>query len=34
MKDFFVYQGNFTIMGSCDVTREAFQYGLISDGEM
>ena len=33
MKDFFIYQGNVSIMGSRDATREAFQYGLIGDGE-
>lgn len=33
MKDFFAYQGNVNIMGSRDATREAFQYGLITDGE-
>jgi nucleotidyltransferase substrate binding protein (TIGR01987 family) len=33
MKDYFEYQGNSTIMGSRDATREAFQRNLISDGE-
>lgn len=33
MKDFFVYQGNASIMGSRDATREAFQFGLVQDGE-
>jgi nucleotidyltransferase substrate binding protein (TIGR01987 family) len=33
MKDYFAYQGNSTIMGSRDATREAFQHNLISDGE-
>ncbi|CAO5675267.1 MAG: hypothetical protein HEEMFOPI_00205 [Holosporales bacterium] len=33
MKDFFDYQGNSSIMGSRDATREAFKYGLILDGE-
>lgn len=33
MKDFFFEQGNNTIMGSKDATREAFQFGLIQDGE-
>ncbi len=32
IKDFFEYQGNTSIMGSRDATREAFQKGLISDG--
>jgi nucleotidyltransferase substrate binding protein (TIGR01987 family) len=34
IKDFFNYQGNTTIMGSRDATREAFQYGLIQDGDL
>lgn len=33
MKDYFEYQGNNTIAGSRDATREAFQKNLISDGE-
>jgi nucleotidyltransferase substrate binding protein (TIGR01987 family) len=33
MKDFFHYQGNTSIMGSRDATRESFQYGLIEDGD-
>jgi nucleotidyltransferase substrate binding protein (TIGR01987 family) len=33
MKDFFVYQGNTSIMGSRDATREAFQNNLIDDGD-
>lgn len=33
MKDYFVYQGNTGIPGSRDATREAFQRGLIVDGE-
>ena len=32
MKDYFEYQGNTTITGSRDATREAFQKGLIEDG--
>lgn len=32
MKDYFEYQGNTTITGSRDATREAFQKGLIQDG--
>lgn len=32
MKDFFSDQGNNSIMGSKDATREAFQRGLITDG--
>lgn len=32
MKDYFEYQGNTTITGSRDATREAFQNGLIQDG--
>lgn len=34
MKDFFEFQGNVTIRGSRDATREAFQRALISDGEV
>ncbi|MFZ4544869.1 MAG: nucleotidyltransferase substrate binding protein [Saprospiraceae bacterium] len=33
MKDFFEMQGSQGIMGSRDATREAFQKGLIEDGE-
>ncbi len=33
MKDYFEYQGNTQIMGSRDATREAFNKGLIADGE-
>ena len=33
MKDFFAYQGNVSIMGSRDATREAFAEGLVEDGE-
>ncbi|HXV19953.1 MAG TPA: nucleotidyltransferase substrate binding protein [Desulfuromonadales bacterium] len=33
MKDYFAYQGNTSIMGSRDATREAFQNNLVTDGE-
>lgn len=33
MKDYFAYQGNPEITGSRDAAREAFQRGLIEDGE-
>ncbi|HRI28089.1 MAG TPA: nucleotidyltransferase substrate binding protein [Chitinophagales bacterium] len=33
LKDYFEYQGNTEITGSRDATREAFQMGLIEDGE-
>lgn len=33
MKDYFIYQGNAGITGSRDAAREAFQKGLIEDGE-
>lgn len=33
LKDYFEYQGNTLITGSRDATREAFNKGLISDGE-
>jgi nucleotidyltransferase substrate binding protein (TIGR01987 family) len=33
MKDYFEYQGATSIMGSRDATRDAFQKGLITDGE-
>lgn len=32
-KDYFEYQGNTEITGSRDATREAFNKGLIADGE-
>jgi len=32
IKDFFFYQGNSSIMGSRDASREAFSKGLIDDG--
>lgn len=34
MKDYAEYQGNFTIGGSRDASREAFQLNLISDGHL
>lgn len=34
MKDYFVYQGNTSITGSRDASREAFQVGLITKGEV
>lgn len=34
MKDYFDYQGGNLITGSRDATREAFNKGLISDGNM
>lgn len=34
MKDYLEYQGNSTITGSRDATREAFKIGLILDGEL
>lgn len=34
MKDYAVYQGNSTVGGSRDATREAFQMQLISDGKI
>ena len=34
MKDFALYQGNSSITGSRDATREAFQFELIRDGEV
>src|ERR1700730_3947126 len=34
MKDYFTYQGNNQITGSRDATREAFQNGLIDNGEV
>lgn len=33
LKDYFEYQGNTDITGSRDATREAFNKGLIGDGE-
>ena len=33
MKDYFLYQGNASITGSRDATREAFGRGLLEDGE-
>lgn len=33
MKDYFEYQGTTSLMGSRDATREAYQKGLIADGE-
>lgn len=33
MKDYFAYQGNTAITGSRDAIREAFQKGLVEDGE-
>ncbi len=33
IKDYFAYQGNPDITGSRDAVREAFQKGLITDGE-
>ncbi|MBF0573675.1 MAG: nucleotidyltransferase substrate binding protein [Desulfamplus sp.] len=33
LKDYFEYQGNNEITGSRDATREAFNKGLIQDGE-
>jgi len=33
MKDYFEYQGKTSIMGSRDATREAFNRGMITDGE-
>ena len=34
MKDYAVFQGNSTIGGSRDATKEAFQLQLISDGKI
>lgn len=34
MKDYFEYQGNTYITGSRDASREAFQKGLIENGEV
>ncbi len=33
LKDYFEYQGNTNITGSRDATRQAFQIGLIENGE-
>ena len=33
IKDYFPYQGNTAIMGSRDAAREAFNRGLVEDGE-
>lgn len=33
MKDYFEYQGNTSITGSRDATRESFNKGLITDGD-
>ena len=33
LKDYFEYQGNTAITGSRDATREAFNKGLIADGD-
>lgn len=33
LKDYFEYQGNNSIKGSRDATREAFKMAIISDGE-
>ncbi len=33
MRDYFLYQGNPAITGSRDATREAFNKGLVADGE-
>ena len=33
MKDYLIYQGNTTIGGSRDATREAFKINIIEDGE-
>lgn len=33
LKDYFAYQGNPAITGSRDAAREAFQKGLVEDGE-
>ena len=33
MKDYFEYQGNISLTGSRDATRESFKMGIISDGE-
>lgn len=33
MKDYFEYQGNISLTGSRDATRESFKMGIISNGE-
>lgn len=33
MKDYFLYQGNPEITGSRDAIRQAFQVGIVQDGE-
>ena len=33
MKDYFEYQGTTSLMGARDAVREAFQKGMIADGE-
>lgn len=33
LKDYFFFQGNTAITGSRDATREAFQRGLVTDGD-
>lgn len=33
IKDYFEYQGNYSITGSRDAVREAYHMGLIEDGE-
>jgi len=33
LKDYFEYQGNSAITGSRDATREAFEKGLVADGD-
>lgn len=34
LKDFLEYRGNLSIYGSRDATKEAFKYGLITNGEV
>ena len=34
IKDYFEYQGNMSVTGSRDATREAFKTGLITEGEV
>lgn len=33
MKDYFEYQGNYSLTGSRDAIREAFKRGLVQDGD-
>lgn len=33
MRDYFAYQGNASLMGSRDATREAFNKGMVIDGQ-